>query len=93
MRTHVSFSKVTVADFVASAAADSGVTEIEVILPLEMVSINIGSFRERTTYQKLKKSFTSFSVVSWEIPFTWTVVDILMDVDENEKVEDESWSD
>ena len=28
------------------------------------------------TYQKLKKSLTSFSVVSWEMPLTWTVVDI-----------------
>ena len=33
--TYVSFSKVTVADLEASAAADSGVTEIVVIFPLE----------------------------------------------------------
>ena len=32
--TYVSFSKVTVADFAASAASDEGVTEREVILPL-----------------------------------------------------------
>ncbi len=29
------------------------------------------------TYQKLKKSLTSFSLVSWEIPLTWTVVDMV----------------
>jgi hypothetical protein len=36
--SYVSFSKVTVADFVASAAPDSGVTEMELILPLQCVS-------------------------------------------------------
>lgn len=36
------------------------------------------------TYQKLKKSLTSFSVVSWLMPLTLTVLDIFavcLDVD------------
>jgi hypothetical protein len=36
--THVSFSKVTDADFGASGASDEGVTEREVIFPLEILS-------------------------------------------------------
>jgi hypothetical protein len=38
---YVSFSKVTAADFGASAASDEGVTEREVILPLMDVSIAV----------------------------------------------------
>ena len=37
------------------------------------------------TYQKLKKSLTSFSVVSWLMPLTLTVLDIFavcLEVDE-----------
>ena len=37
--TNVSFSKVTVADFGLSDAPDSGVTDRDVILPLETVMI------------------------------------------------------
>jgi hypothetical protein len=39
--TYVSFSNVTVADLAASAAPVSGVTEIEVILPLGFVSVEV----------------------------------------------------
>ena len=38
---YVSFSKVTAADFGASAASDEGVTDREVILPLVDVSIAV----------------------------------------------------
>jgi hypothetical protein len=61
---YVSFSKVTAADFAASAASDEGVTEREVILPLMDVSIAVWhNHQNNTAYQKLKKSLTSFSLV------------------------------
>jgi hypothetical protein len=31
-----------------------------------------------STYQKLKKSLTSFSVVSWLMPLTLTVLDMIV---------------
>jgi hypothetical protein len=61
---YVSFSKVTDADFAASAASDEGVTEREVILPLiDCQSLNGHKEEQNGTYQKLKKSLTSFSLV------------------------------
>jgi hypothetical protein len=46
-----------------------------VILPLGEISVShrVVVFG---THQKLKKSLTSFSLVSWDIPLTWTVVDM-----------------
>lgn len=61
---YVSFSKVTVADWVPSAP---GVTESEVIFPLVTCKLWIMLSFVQPTYQKLKKSFTSFSLVEWEI--------------------------
>lgn len=72
--TYVSFSKVTVADLTESVDPDEGVIERLVIFPLDHVRFN--RYCMRQTNQKLKKSLTSFSLVSWEIPETWTVVDI-----------------
>jgi len=64
----VSFSKVTVADFCASASLETGVMERLVIFPQ----------KEKKSYGVLVIDFgvieielltlTSFSVVSWEIP-------------------------
>lgn len=59
-RNHVSFSNVTVADWVPSAP---GVTESEVIFPLVTCKQWVMLSIVQQTYQKLKKSFTSFSLV------------------------------
>jgi hypothetical protein len=39
IQSYVSFSKVTVADFGASAASDEGVTESDVIFPLQTTQL------------------------------------------------------
>lgn len=72
----VSFSKVTVADCDEVASPDSGVTERELILPLSVVSMEEALYRQET-YQKLKKSRTSFSLVCELMPLTWMVLDMI----------------
>lgn len=62
-KTHVSFSKVTVALCGLSAPSDAGVTESDVIFPLHYVSPKVTRNTLRRAYQKLKKSLTSFSLV------------------------------
>ena len=63
--SYVSFSNVTVADLGLSGASEAGVTEREVILPLDTPSARV--LRKDLgcvlPYQKLKKSLTSFSLV------------------------------
>lgn len=68
--SYVSFSKLTDADFGASAASDDGVTEREFIFPLWYMSeLHLLSLRTTdNAYQKLKKSLTSFSLVWEDIP-------------------------
>jgi hypothetical protein len=57
-----------------------------VILPLSKVSGVMGRIAVRKiTYQKLKKSLTSFSLVSCEMPLTWTVVDMMKGLSGREK--------
>jgi hypothetical protein len=66
----VSFSKVTIADLVFSPSDD---TDRLLIFPLWGRQQRIGE-EARSFDQKLKKSRTSFSVVSPAMLVTWTVV-------------------
>ncbi len=64
--TYVSFSKVTVALCGLDAASETGVTDSEVIFPLDEgldLEKLSGGQKGMEMYQKLKKSRTSFSVV------------------------------
>ena len=73
---YASFSKVTVADCLASASPETGVMERETILPLSHVSmcqVDVCGRQGCIPYQKLKKSRTSFSEVVEGMPETWTV--------------------
>jgi len=74
----VSFSNVTVADWADFSSPDSGVTEREWILPLEVCQRRCwGGSSAAHAYQKLKKSRTSFSLVCPLMPLTWTVLDMV----------------
>lgn len=68
---YASFLKVTLADLKASGSEETGVMESETIFPLwKGGKIGVSWIAGSSTYQKLKKSRTSFSEVVDEMPET-----------------------
>jgi hypothetical protein len=79
----VSFSKVTIADFVFSPSDE---TDKLLIFPL-CDRQQCRWEKARSFDQKLKKSRTSFSVVTLAMPSTWTVVAMFLNCEKDGNID------